>query len=114
MSGVEDDSEKVGVETFLLKKITKDLPLESIPVALNWDHLSNLKLADSNFRTPAHIDLLLGAEVFTSILCDGWRTGPQGTPTALNASFVWVLFGKIDGRIDVLQCRCGKPYPGTA
>ena len=68
--------EKVGVEAYVLKKITKDLPLEPIPVALKWDHLSDLKLADPDFRTPARIDLLLGAEVFTSILRDGRRTGP--------------------------------------
>ena len=40
---------------------------------------------------------LLGAEVFTSILCDGRRTGPRGTPSAINACFGWVLFGKIQG-----------------
>ena len=76
VSGVEDDAEKIGVEVFVLKKITKDLPLHSIPVALKWDHLQDLKLDDSDFRTPARIDLLLGAEVFTSILHDGWWTGP--------------------------------------
>ena len=37
VSGVEDNSEKVGVEAYVLKKITKDLPLEPIPVALKWD-----------------------------------------------------------------------------
>ena len=59
MSGFEDDAEKVGVEAYVLKKITKDLPLHPIPFALEWDHLSDLKLADSDFRTPARIDLLL-------------------------------------------------------
>ena len=57
----------------------------------------DLKLADTDFRTPAHIDLLLGAEVFTSILLDGRWTGPQGTPFAINTCFGWVLFGKIQG-----------------
>ena len=66
--GVQDDAEKIGVEAYVLKKITKDLPLHPIPVALKWDHLSDLMLADSDFRTPAHIDMLLGAEVFTSLV----------------------------------------------
>ena len=43
---MEDDTEKVGVLAYVLKKITKDLPLHPIPVALKWDHLSDLKLAD--------------------------------------------------------------------
>ena len=38
-----------------------------------------------------------------SIVHDGWRTGPRGTPSALNTSFEWVLFGKIDGRTDVVD-----------
>ena len=80
MSGVEDDAEKIGVEAYVLKKITKDSPLHPIPLDLKWDHLLDLKLADSDFRTPALIDLMLGAEVFTSILHDGRWTGPRGTP----------------------------------
>ena len=97
VSGIEDDMEKFRVEAYVLKKITKDLPLHQIPAALKWDHLFDLKLADSDFRTPACIDLLLGAEVFTSIHRDRWRTGPQGTPSAINTCFGWVLFGKIEG-----------------
>ena len=80
VSGVDDDSEKVGVEAYVLPKITKDLPVEPIPLALKWEHLSDLKLADPEFRTPARIDLLLGAEVFTDILRDGRRSGPRPGP----------------------------------
>ena len=55
----------------MVKKVTKDLPLQPIPLALKLDHLSYLELADPEFRTPAPIDLLLGGEVFTSIVRDG-------------------------------------------
>ena len=85
---------RIGVEAYVLKKVTKDLPLHPIPLALKWDHISDLELADPEFRTPARIDLLLGAEVFTSILRDGRRTGPRGTPSAINTCLGWVLFGK--------------------
>ena len=99
MSGVEDDAKKSAYKRtsiqYVLKKITKDLPLHPISLTLKWAHLSNLKLANSDFRTLARIDLLLGAEVFTSILLDGRKTGPQGTPPANNTCFGWVLFGKI-------------------
>ena len=95
VSGIEDDAEKIGVEAYVLKKVTKDLPLHPIPLALKWDHISDLELADPEFRTPARIDLLLGAEVFASILRDGRRTGPRGTPSAINTCLGWVLFGKI-------------------
>ena len=65
VSGIEDEVVKVGVEAYMLKRITKDLPLHPILVALKWDHLTDLKLADSNFRTSARIDMLLGAEVYS-------------------------------------------------
>ena len=71
------------------------LPLHPIPIALKWDHISDLELADPEFCTPACIDLLLGAEVFASILLDGRRTGPRGTPSAINTCLGWVLLGKI-------------------
>ena len=102
VSGTDDGAEKIGVEAYVLNKITNDLPLEPIPLALKWEHLSDLKLADPEFRTPGRVDLLLGADVFTSILRDGRRTGPRGTPSALNTCFGWVLFGRI-GDSDVVD-----------
>ena len=96
VSGMEDDAEKIGVELYVLKKVTNDLPLHPIPLALKWDHLFDLELADPEFRTPARIDLILGADVFASILRDGSRTGPLGTPSAINTCLGWRLFGKIN------------------
>ena len=61
VSGVEDDAERIRVEAYVLKKVTKDVPLHPIALVLKWNHLSDLKLADPEFRTPARIDLLLGA-----------------------------------------------------
>ena len=57
--------------------------------------LSDLELADQEFRTPARIYLLLGAEVFARILRDGRRTGRRDSPSAINTCLGWVLFGKI-------------------
>ena len=95
VSGIQDDAEKIGVEAYLLKKVTKDLPLHPISLALKWDHTSALQLADPEFRTRARIDLLLMAGVFTSILRDGRRTGPLSMPFAINTCLGWVLFGMI-------------------
>ena len=99
--------QEIGVETFALKKITKHLSLVLILVALKWDHLAALKLDDHDFRTLVCIDLLLGAEIFTSILHDGRQTGHRGTPFAINNCFGWVVFGKIQGSnvVDVVNLR---------
>ena len=72
MSGVEDDAKNQCTSIqYVLKKITKNLPLHPNSLTLKWAHLSDLKLANSDIRTLARIDMLLGAEVFTSILLNG-------------------------------------------
>ena len=50
-------------------------------------------LADPEFGTPGRIDLLLGVDVFVSVLRDGRRTGPPGSPVAFETEFGWVLAG---------------------
>ena len=97
VTGVDDNAEKVRIEAYVLKKITKDLPLHPIQVALKWDHLSDSKQADSDLKTTARIDFMLvaEAEVFISILHDGRQTRLQGMPSAVSACFRWMPFGRI-------------------
>lgn len=71
-------------------------------MALKWDHLSDLNLADSDFITPARSDLLLGAKAFTRIIHDGRQTGPRGTPSTINNCTGCVLYGQIQGS-DVVE-----------
>ena len=92
---------QIRVEAYVLNKITKDLPLHPIRLGLKWDHLSGIKLANSDFRSPVRIDLLLGAEILMGILHDGWQTGLWGTPSEINTCFGWVLFGKNSHVVDV-------------
>ena len=84
VSGIEGKAGKIGVEAYALNRITKDILRHPISVALKWDHLLDLKMADFDFSTQTCTDLLLGAEVFTSLLCDRRQTAPQGTPSAIN------------------------------
>ena len=37
--GVEEHVKKIGLEGYVLKKETKDLPLHPIPLAQKWDNL---------------------------------------------------------------------------
>ena len=48
------------------------------------------------------IDILLGVDVFIDVLLHGWRTGPPGTPVALETEFGWVLGGST-GRISLIN-----------
>lgn len=84
------------VEAMILPKVTCDLPINPVQMDQAWHHLSRLRLADPDFGVPGKIDILLGIDVFTSVLCQGWRSGPIGSPSAFETSLGWVIAGPID------------------
>ncbi|XP_049871172.1 uncharacterized protein LOC126370378 [Pectinophora gossypiella] len=67
--------------------------------ATSWQHLRDLPLADPNCCRPGPIDVLLGAEVFSSLLLPGKVGGSSTQPSALNTVFGWILLG---------NASCGK------
>ena len=85
--------EKISLTAVVVPRVTCDLPLCPIPFSLKWSHISGLQLADPDFGVPSKIDLLLGAEVFASVVLHGRRSGPPGSPTAFETKFGWALTG---------------------
>ena len=83
------------VEVAVLPKVTNDLPLHPISHQPNWQHLSDLRLADPDFGTPGRIDILLGVDIVSEMLLQGRRHGPPGTTTAFETCFSWVLAGAV-------------------
>ena len=81
---MNDKSEEVRVQAYVLKNICKSLPLHPILPSPKWEYISDLELVDPELRFPSRVDILLGAEVFVEILPDGRRKGPTGTPSTLN------------------------------
>lgn len=55
---------------FVLNKITENLPLAAINVPLS-NLPDGLQLADPKFLKPAPVDLLIGADLFWTLLCTG-------------------------------------------
>ena len=92
---VRDGGGPMEVEAIVLPKVTSDLPLHSVPYDSNWRHLSGILLADPDFGTPGSVDVLLGVDVFVSVLLHGRRLGPPGSPVALETRFGWVLAGGV-------------------
>lgn len=86
------------IETYVLPKICTDTPSSSFNPD-QWGHLANLKLADDNFYQSGPIDLLLGADVFCSVVQEGRMVSNSVAPVALNTALGWIVMGKT-GRVD--------------
>lgn len=100
ISSCVDHTFKLEVELCTMKTITAALP--TIPVERKiWPHFQGLKLADEHFNRSLPIQLLLGAEVFEEILLDGVIKKVHDSPTAINSSLGWLLFGKVNAE----DCR---------
>ncbi|XP_071579521.1 uncharacterized protein [Temnothorax nylanderi] len=56
-------------------------------------HLRDLQLADADPSNQDRIDLLIGADIYGSILLEGLRKGSETEPVAQRTIFGWVIFG---------------------
>lgn len=77
---------KVQLNALVLPRLTAVLPTHNISCA-NWSHLQNIQLADPTFNKPSKIDILLGSDVYPSILLEGVIKGAPGTPMAQRTEF---------------------------
>lgn len=78
------------IQCIILPKITQRLP--QVIIAKQFLEIpKNLKLADPNFNLPANIDMLIGAELFWTLICVGqirvFRTQPILQKTLLG----WIV-----------------------
>jgi hypothetical protein len=91
----------------VLPNITGDQPSSVVDIN-RWKHIKNLNLADPEFNRPHHIDMLLGGDVYATLLRPGVLLGTNsGEPTAINTIFGWVINGPVDSRVpSVVSTHC--------
>lgn len=83
-------------------------PLES------WPHLRNLPLADPDPASQHTIHLLIGVDLYCSLLLGELRQGSPGTPTAQSTVLGWILSGptgdvrRSGESASVLHCLSGE------
>lgn len=82
------------LNALVLTKLTALLPSQNIPLA-NWNHVSNLPLADPSFNKTNKIDVLLGSDVYPFIMLEGIIKGEKGSPMDQKMELSWVLLGGI-------------------
>ena len=70
--GAEGQSEPImGVEATVVPQITDKLPVLPVSCDPHWEHLKDLHLAGTSFGIPAHVDVLLGVDVFNTTVYHG-------------------------------------------
>lgn len=78
----------------ILDNITSNLPSHKIrKLPEEYQHL---KIADPEFRNPASIDLLIGADLISEILTGEIKPNKLNYPTAINTIFGWCFIGKVN------------------
>ncbi|XP_022164008.1 uncharacterized protein LOC111029351 [Myzus persicae] len=82
------------VNAWILPSITGDLPRETLPREL-LNRYSNLALADPAFNVTSSIDLLLGGDVYASIMDGRKVTVDSSLPAAFSSVFGWILIGPL-------------------
>ncbi|KMQ90768.1 hypothetical protein RF55_9440 [Lasius niger] len=61
-----------------------------------WTHLSGLELADLDFLAADPVEILLGADVYATILQEGLRKGGPQEPVAQQTTLGWILSGAVN------------------
>jgi len=88
-----NNSYTLNIRMLVVPKITGHLPNKKVNAMYNIP--DNIKLADPLFHTPQKIDILIGAEHFFDILCEGkLRINPNG-PLYQKTEFGWVASGPV-------------------
>ncbi|XP_075150778.1 uncharacterized protein LOC142224886 [Haematobia irritans] len=82
------------ISALVVPHLSNNLPSSTIDVGDITD-IPDIPLADKNFYRSAKVDLLLGADVFPSIMLSGCLRGFCGTLMAQETVFGWILTGPI-------------------
>ncbi|XP_028171605.1 uncharacterized protein LOC114360928 [Ostrinia furnacalis] len=88
-------------EALIMNKLTNNLPNYTFKKP-DWKYLNKLSLADPEFFISRPIDILLGADIYASILMEEIRKPNNTQPVAQRTQLGWILYGKTT---TTLQCN---------
>lgn len=86
------------VSAHILPRLTTSLPSVNIEQPV-WSHLNGLKLADPHYLTPGSIDIIIGADVYGQLICDGVIKGSADSPIAQHTQLGWIVSGPTTSRV---------------
>ena len=82
------------ISAAVVQKVTCDLPLQGATGVQDLPHIRTLPLADPTFDKPGRVDLLLGCDIWSSIMLPESRPGTGKNPSAWKTIFGWAIFGQ--------------------
>ncbi|XP_037961465.2 uncharacterized protein LOC119690459 [Plutella xylostella] len=91
LSVLSESKMPIPVDAYVLKTISSTLPAKKVDI--NWPELKSLKLADPTCHVPGKIDILLGADIFSSIIEEGLVRLQDGL-IAQKTCLGWILSGR--------------------
>lgn len=93
----------LSLQAWVLPTITGDMPHKTLHSNIK-DRFSNLALADPSFNVASSVDMLLGADVYATIMNGRKIVIDADLPSAFNSIFGWVLIGPVSNtNVEPLQ-----------
>ncbi|XP_018372882.1 PREDICTED: uncharacterized protein LOC108767469 [Trachymyrmex cornetzi] len=80
------------VTAHILTHLTAPVPSATTDQTL-WPHLEGLQLADPLYSVPGSIDMILGADLYGSIIGEGLIRGTLNSPIAQYTNLGWIISG---------------------
>ncbi|XP_008182033.1 uncharacterized protein LOC103309131 [Acyrthosiphon pisum] len=84
----------LSIRAWVLPSITGDMPHKTLHSTIK-DKFSNLALADPSFNVASSVDMLLGADVYATIMNGHKIDVGASLPSAFNSVFGWILIGPV-------------------
>lgn len=93
----------LSVRAWILPSITGNLPRVSVPARIR-ERFSNLALADPEFHISSTVDLLLGGDVYSTIMDGRKFVVDDSLPSAFSSIFGWILMGPVSQSDAIPHC----------
>ncbi|EZA60624.1 hypothetical protein X777_14434 [Ooceraea biroi] len=91
---LDQGSEMTFISELIMPQLTSYAPRKVIDLH-SLSHLANLSWADPDPGSAEPIDVIIGADLYGSVILDGIRRGGQGDPIAQNSIFGWLISGPV-------------------
>ncbi|XP_071581815.1 uncharacterized protein [Temnothorax nylanderi] len=89
----------------ILPKLTASLPSLRCDESA-WEHLKNLQFADPKFTVPGSVDVILGADIYSTIIEEGIVKGAVDTPLAQCTKLGWIISGPVGNASTSFLVQC--------